>query len=167
MVLPFSLSFDFCVSCCWRCFVWQNFETIATFWSGIVIQYKITDTSIYQIILSTRFPSVPVYYLRYKGIFLRKQITVVQLFFFFYPNWVHWAVNHSEEQFQKMEVSDSLISCKRKTDSCKNICGFKNIRILVDVAQVWLTSNFIIYLTSPRLLPLLNTVVFSCEVGRR
>ena len=82
MVLPFSLSFDFCVSCCWRCFGWQNFETIATFWSGIVIQYKITDTSIYQIILSTRFPSVPVYYLRYKGIFLRKQITVAQLVFF-------------------------------------------------------------------------------------
>ena len=44
---------------------------------------QITDTSVYQIILSTRLPSVPVYYMplqRKKIFFQGKQITVVTSF---------------------------------------------------------------------------------------
>ena len=38
--------------------------------------------------------------------------------------------------FKKMRFrrADSLVSCRRKTDSHINICGFKNIRIRVDGA---------------------------------
>ena len=96
---------------------------------------QITDTSVYQIILATRFPSVPVYYLPLQRNFFKKANNSSTTGFF-YPNWEHWALNHSGEQFKKMEVSDSLISCKRKTDLCRNICGLKNIRIFVEVAQV-------------------------------
>ena len=61
---------------------------------------QITDTSVYQIILATCFPSVPVYYLPLQRNFFKKannSSTTV----FFYPNWVHWALNHSGEQFKK------------------------------------------------------------------
>ena len=37
---------------------------------------------------------------------------------------MNWAINQSGNQFQKDLVSDSLISCKRKADSPKNMRFF-------------------------------------------
>ena len=38
---------------------------------------------------------------------------------------------------KRCSVSDWLISYGGKTDSCRNICSFKNIRMRVDAAQVY------------------------------
>lgn len=51
-----------------------------------------------------------------------------------------WTLNHFGRRFQKDAVSDSLISCGRKADSCKNMGAFKNIWIRVNVAQVYFSS---------------------------
>ena len=62
------------------------------------------------------------------------------LIFFF--TWIHleWTLNHFGRRCQKDAVSDSLISCGRKADSCKNMGAFKNIWIRVNVAQVDFSS---------------------------
>lgn len=60
--------------------------------------------------------------------------------FFFTRIHLDWTLNHFGRRCQKDAVSDSLISCGRKADSCKNMGAFKNIWIRVNVAQVYFSS---------------------------
>ena len=39
------------------------------------------------------------------------------------------------KQCERFRCLDWLVWCGRKTDSCETLCGFKNIRIHVDVAK--------------------------------
>ena len=52
---------------------------------------------------------------------------------FFIRLLVDGVLNRSGERFKKKRsrCRDSLVSCGPKTDSCKKVCGFKNIRIRV------------------------------------
>ena len=61
-------------------------------------------------------------------------------YIFFYPDSFRLDLESLWKAVSKDAVSDSLISCGRKADSCKNMGAFRNIWIRVNVAQVDFSS---------------------------
>ena len=62
-------------------------------------------------------------------------------FVWFYPDLCLKPLLESGFKTMQFQCPDSLVSC-RKADSCKKVCGFKNIRIRVGAASIFASPRF-------------------------